>query len=222
MGVGLPSALIIGIDHFVAKKLAKELVNKDIQVTGVGQLTLGFEEVKNFEWKENIEEVTGEFNYVFDFEGDKQIWQRLTADKFTLISVNNEVRSNYLAREVTGWEADWRVVDAKEVYGEGMEENSLLGKTLMRAVLNKNLELPSPETKIRLLAVNDLVEAILRACFLSGTEREYFLVLGKEIRVEEMAKILMDKAKMTRFKVMETGVKLIKEMKSWRKLVNLN
>jgi len=70
------------------------------------------------------------------------------------------------------------------------------------------LELPSPETKIRLLAVNDLVEAILRACFLSGTEREYFLVLGKEIRVEEMAKILMDKAKMTRFKVMETGVKI--------------
>ena len=64
-------------------------MNKDIQVTGVGQLTLGFEEVKNFEWKENIEEVTGEFNYVFDFEGDKQIWQRLTADKFTLISVNN-------------------------------------------------------------------------------------------------------------------------------------
>ena len=155
-------------------------MNKDIQVTGVGQLTLGFEEVKNFEWKENIEEVTGEFNYVFDFEGDKQIWQRLTADKFTLISVNNEVRSNYLAREVTGWEADWRVVDAKEVYGEGMEENSLLGKTLMRAVLNKNLELPSPETKIRLLAVNDLVEAILRACFLSGTEREYFGA-GKEI-----------------------------------------
>jgi len=99
-------------------------------------------------------------------------------------------------------------VDAREVYGEGMEENSWLGKALVRAVTNKNLELPGPEERVRLLAVDDLVEAILRACFLSGTEGEYFLVLGKEMKIEEMAKVLMDKAKMTRFKVMEVSKKI--------------
>ena len=95
MGTGLPSALILGIDHFAAKKLAQELVNKDIQVVGVGELVTGWGELDNFEWKESVDEVEGEFNYVFDFGEEKRIWQRIKADKFTLISVNNEVRSNY-------------------------------------------------------------------------------------------------------------------------------
>lgn len=208
MSLGLPSALILGIDHFVAKKLAEELANKDIRVVGVGEFIPELSDLANFDWKESLEEVEGEFNYLFDFEADKQTWQTIKADKITLISVNNEVRNNYLAREVTGWEADWRVVDAREVYGERMDENSLVGKALARAVANKNLELPSPEQIIRLLSVSDLVEAILRACFLSGTEREYFLILGKEIKIEDMAKVLMDKAKMTRFKVMENSIKI--------------
>ena len=35
---GLPTALILGIDHFVAKKLAEKLVDKDIKVIGVGEM----------------------------------------------------------------------------------------------------------------------------------------------------------------------------------------
>ena len=203
MSQGLPTALILGIDHFVAKKLAEELVNKDISVVGVGELVAGFSELKNFEWTADLESIEGEFNYVFDFDGDREDWAKIKGEKFTLISVDNESRNSYLSREAAVLDKDWRIVDARGVYGEKMGETGFLAKAIKQAVLNKNLELPSPNEEVRLLAVSDLVEAILRACFLSGTIREYFLVLGKEITFENLAKVLMDKAKMTRFKVME-------------------
>ena len=206
MSQGLPTALILGIDHFVAKKLAQELVNKDIRVVGVGEMVMGLADLKNFDWVMDLDSVEGEFNYVFDFEGNKEDWEKIKGDKFTLISVNNESRNSYLSREATVLEKDWRIVDARGVYGEKMGEEGFLAKIIKQAALNKNLELPGADEEVRLLAVSDLVEAILRACFLSGTNREYFLVLGKEITFENLAKVLMDKAKMTRFKVMEKEI----------------
>ena len=203
MNQGLPSALIIGIDHFVAKNLAQELVNKDIGVVGVGEYVSDLNGLTNFEWTNNLEEVEGSFSYVFDFSGDKKDWEKIEGDKFVLVSVNDKSRSLLLNTEVDGWSGEWRIVEAQEVYGVGMDEDGFLPQVIRLAVQNKNLELPSPKKTIRLLAVPDLTEAILRATFLSGTEREKFLVLGREINFEDLAKILMDKAKMTRFKVLE-------------------
>ncbi len=203
MNQGLPTALILGIDHFVAKKLAEELVNKDIKVVGVGEMVVGLEDLKNFDWVMDLDEVTDEFNYVFDFTGRKEDWKKIKGEKFTLVTVDDDSRRNYLSREVVVLNNDWRIVEAKGVYGERMDEDSFWAKIIKQAVSNQNLELPEPNKIIRLLAVTDLVEAILRASFLSGTNREYFLVLGVEITCEELAKVLMDKAKMTRFKVIE-------------------
>jgi hypothetical protein len=88
-----------------------------------------------------------------------------------------------------------------------MNEDGFLAEAIKLAVVNKNLILPNLKDKFRLLAVEDLVEAILRASFLSGTEGEKFLILGEETDSEAVAKILMDEAKMTRFKVREmTGL----------------
>jgi hypothetical protein len=205
MRQGIPTALILGIDHFVAKKLAQDLVNKDIYVVGVGEMVVGLSDLKNFELAVSLDAVEGRFDYVFDFCGDKDDWDKIEAEKFTLISTDDNERKNYLNKQATGFLKDWRIVEANGVYGERMGENNFLTKVIRQAVANKNLELPEAGGVIRLLAVADLVEAILRACFLSGTNREYFLVLGKEITFEELAKILMDKAKMTRFKVMEVA-----------------
>lgn len=203
MSQGLPSALILGIDHFVAKKLAEELVNKDIRVVGVGEMVTGLMDLDNFSWAMNLDEVEGNFNYVFDFGGNKEDWQKIKGEKLVLITVDDESRKSYLSREAVVLDGDWRIIEARGVYGERMEESGFLAKVIRQAVMNKNLELPDPNGEIRLLAITDLVEAILRACFLSGTNREYFLVLGKNITFEDLAKVLMDKAKMTRFKVME-------------------
>lgn len=203
MSQGLPTALILGIDHFVAKKLTEELVNKDIRVVGVGEMVTGLMELDNFSWAMDLDEVEGEFNYVFDFVGNKDDWQKIKGEKLALISVDDESRKSYLSREAAVLDKDWRIIEAKGVYGERMGENGFLTKVIRQAVMNKNLELPNHKDEIRLLAISDLVEAILRACFLSGTNREYFLVLGKRISFEDLAKVLMDKAKMTRFKVME-------------------
>jgi len=204
MSSGLPTALILGIDHFVAKKLAEALVDKDIRVVGVGEMVAGMEDLKNFDWVMDMDEVSGEFNYVFDFVGKKEDWEKIKGEKFILIAVDDDSRRNYLSREATVLNNDWRIVEAKGVYGERMDEDTFLAKVIEQAVANRNLELPNPGKIIRLLAVTDLVEAILRASFLSGTYREYFLVLGAEITCEDLAKVLMDKAKMTRFKVIET------------------
>ncbi len=208
MKSGLPSALIIGIDHFVAKSLTEELINKDISVVGVGDYVVGLNEKENFEWSSELDEVTGRFNYVFDFRGDKKDWEKIEADKFVLLSINDKSRSTYLRKEVIGWGKDWRIVESLGVYGVGMENNDFLAQVIKLAVQNKNLELPSPKKIIRLLSVSDLTEAILRATFLSGTEKENFLVLGKEISFEDVAKTLMDRAKMTRFKVLEKEIEI--------------
>ena len=204
MSQGLPTALILGIDHFVAKKLAEALVDKDIKVVGVGEMVAGLDDLKNFDWVMELDEVNEEFNYVFDFVGKKDDWKKIRGKKITLIAVDDDSRRNYLSREAVVLDNDWRIVEAREVYGERMDEDSFLAKIIKQAVSNQNLELPEPNKVIRLLSVTDLVEAILRASFLSGTSREYFLVLGTEITSEDLAKVLMDKAKMTRFKVIET------------------
>ena len=156
MNQGLPSALIIGIDHFVAKNLAQELVNKDIRVVGVGGYVPGLSDLTNFEWAGELGEVEGHFSYVFDFCGDKKDWEKVEAEKYVLVSVNDKSRSMLLNNEVESWSVDWRIVETEGVYGVGMGEDSFLSQTIRLAVQNKNLELPSPKKTIRLLAIAGL------------------------------------------------------------------
>jgi len=212
MNSALPFALIIGIDQFAAKKLAEELSGKDINVIGVGEYVTGLSEIKNFELLVDLSEVSGKFNYVFDFLGDKNLWgmEQFKGEKITLVSINDKKKAERLKKEVDNLSLNWRVVEAEGVYGSGMDEDNFLAEAIKLAVVNKNLVLPNLKSKFRILAIEDLVEAILRASFLSGTEKEKFLVLGKETNSEEVAKVLIGEAKMTRYKVIQEEIEIEK------------
>ncbi|MFA7675988.1 MAG: DUF4012 domain-containing protein [Candidatus Shapirobacteria bacterium] len=210
MNSALPFALIIGIEHFAAKKLAEELSNKDINVIGVGEYVAGLSDIKNFEWLMDLSEVNGKFNYVFDFKGDKDLWKmdQFKGEKITLVSVNDKEKAVKTKKELKELDLNWRFVEAEGVYGPGMDEDNFLAQAIKLAVVNKNLVLPSLKSEFRILAIEDLVEAILRASFLSGTDREKFLVLGKKTNSQEIAKVLIEEAKMTRYKVLQKEIEI--------------
>jgi len=210
MNSALPFALIIGIDQFAAKKLAEELSNKDINVIGVGEYVAGLSDIKNFELLMDLSEVSGKFNYVFDFLGDKNLWKmdQFKGEKITLVCVNDKEKAGVLKKELEDLTLNWRMVEAEGVYGPGMNEDNFLTEAIKLAVVNKNLVLPNLKSKFRILAIEDLVEAILRASFLSGTEKEFFLILGNETNSEEVAKVLIDEAKMTRYKVLQKEIEV--------------
>ena len=212
MNSALPFALIIGIDQFAAKKLAEELSNKDINVVGVGEYVAGLSDIKNFELLMDLSEVNGKFNYVFDFLGDKNLWKmdQFKGEKITLVCVNDKAKAEFLKDDLDDLDLNWRMVEAEGVYGPGMDEDNFLAQAIKLAVVNKNLVLPNLKSSFRILAIEDLVEAILRASFLSGTEKEKFLILGKETNSEEVAKVLIDEAKMTRYKVMQKEIEIEK------------
>lgn len=212
MNSTLPFALIIGAENFVAKRLAEELSKKDLNVVGVGDYVVGWEEIKNSELVSELEEVEGKFNYVFDFRGEESNWERkeFWGEKITLIAVNDPIKTKELINSFSYKDHNWRIIQAMGVYGPGMEEEGILAMNLKAAVKNQNLILPAVENKFRILAVDDLVEAILRASFLSGTEREVFLVAGEEIDSEEIAKVLIDEAKMTKYKVIQRDLEIEK------------
>ncbi len=210
MDSNLPFALIIGIEHFAAKKLAQELINKDINVVGVGEYVMDLGSFDNFEWLMDLSEVEGKFNYVFDFKGDTNLWKldQFKGEKVTMVCVNDKEKADFLKIKADELTLNWRMVEAYGVYGPGMNEDGFLAEAIKLAVVNKNLILPNLKSKFRILAVEDLVEAILRASFLSGTENEKFLVLGNETDSEEIAKVLIDEAKMTRYKVNQKDIKI--------------
>ena len=212
MNSTLPFALIIGAENFVAKRLAEELSKKDLNVVGVGDYVVGWEEIKNSELVSELEEVEGKFNYVFDFRGEADNWERkeFWGEKITLITVNDQEKAKELINSFSYKDHNWRIIQAMGVYGPGMGEDSILAMNLKAAVKNQNLILPAVENTFRLLAVDDLVEAILRASFLSGTEKEVFLLAGEEINSEEVAKVLIDEAKMTKYKVVQRDLEIEK------------
>ncbi len=217
MNSDLPNALIIGIGHFAAKKLAEEIVSKDINVVGVGEYVDGLNEIKNFNYFANLEEVEGNFNYVFDFNGDLGAWNNLVeeSEKITIICINNQLKSEQLQGQLKNNKLNWRLVEANGVYGPGMDDNEeskdtgFLVAAFKQAVLNKNLLLPPVEDRFRLLCVEDLVDAVLRASFLSGTEEEIYTLAGSEINSEILAGVLINEAKMTRYKVMQKKMELL-------------
>ena len=213
----LPTALIIGIDNFVAIKLAKELVNKDIKVTGVGDFVSELGLGNNFNWAADLDEVEGNFDYVFDFCGDLSVFKgdKIRGEKNSFIAIDDKSLANKLKGDLVGVDFSWRIVEAFGVYGSGMAPQSRggnwLAEILEMAVKNKNLEVPLPEQEIKLLEVTDLVDLILRASFLSNTEKKTFLAMGKTITSEDLARILIDKAKMTKMKVFQKEMNVFRD-----------
>jgi len=202
MNLGMPTAIINGIDEFGAKVLAEELAKKDINVIGIGGVGWWSEEVAGVEFRTNLEEVDVPVAYMFDFVGEKKFWERAKIEgaKLAIVGFNREPVGGVDESE------DCRKVWVRGVYGEGMGEDDdagWLAKTLRLAVSNKNLVLPNKENDLRLMAVEDAVEVVLRATLLSGTSGEEYEVWGEKYSHEEIVKILIDEAKMTRHKVIE-------------------
>ena len=64
MNPEMPYALIIGSDHFVAKKLAEEIAGKDINVV----------EIEDYIDLGDLPNIKGNFSYVFDFRCEVDLW----------------------------------------------------------------------------------------------------------------------------------------------------
>src|SRR5574344_283693 len=132
MNPALPFALIIGIDQFAAKKLAEELSNKDINVVGVGEYVAGLSEIKNFELLMDLSEVSGKFSYVFDFLGDKNLWEmdQFKGEKITFVCVNDREKAEFLKDNLGNLNLNWRMIEAEGVYGPGMSEDNFLAEAI--------------------------------------------------------------------------------------------
>jgi hypothetical protein len=209
MSLGLPIAIINGIGRFGAKNMAELLVKNDIMVIGVGEFAAELEYLNNFEFQTELNEVTEKADYVFDFEENSELWERAERDgaKLTIVGVNKEIDPKKIPSQI---KANWRIVNVHGVYGPGMEkedeeikEIEFLIKAVRLAVINKNLVLPRRNQELRLLAVEDLTEVVMRASFLSGMEGEVVEIWGRLTNSEEVASVLMEEAKMTRYKVVE-------------------
>jgi len=221
----LPTVIVYGVDHFVAEKLVRVLLSKDLNVIGVGSFVSGLGDLENFSYMTDVSEIETKFICVFDFVGSELVWKKAEqiGAKVTVISCDDEKRERSLRENLKNFTGNWRMVRAYNVYGPGMKLTGFLAEAMMQAVKNQNLLLPAREEKFRLLAVDDLVEAIMRATFLSGTEREEYLIMGEESDSVAMAEVLIDEAKMTRLKVKEENVEVKKEseeevVENWEKL----
>jgi len=195
----------------VARKLASELSNKDINILGIQNDGWSEIETTGIKIISGVEEVDSKVNYVFDFglrDESLEIAEKWGA-RLTMVRINQAGEEIDFKKRFENREVNWRVIEAWGVYGIGMDQyvgdetTECLKENMVNAVLNRNLQLPPKETEIRLLLVDEAVEAIMRASFLSGTEMERYQIWGKAMRVEELAKSMIDKAKMTRFKVVE-------------------
>ncbi|MFA5828494.1 MAG: DUF4012 domain-containing protein [Candidatus Shapirobacteria bacterium] len=227
-----PVAIVYGIEKFGAKFLVKELLLKDIYVVGVGEYVSGIEENDNFRWVAGRGDYEGKVNYVFDFEGDKNIFDLVLKNsaKLTEICINDQKKAERIKNDLIGANINWRLIDARGVYGPGMADDgggrtgiNFLVEAVSGAVKNENLVLPALGTKFRLLNIVDLTEVVLRASFLSGTEKEEYVIFGNESDSGEVAKVLIDEAKMTKFKVVQKDYKFETPGKyeieeNWRKL----
>jgi len=178
-----PSALIYGSDNFVAKKLGELLANRGISVF----------------WDDD--EIDRPL-YFFDFGGGEKRSKEINEKKVKMCKVirneelgirNNNVENNY----------DSRTVVLYDVYGVGMNRDWWFGEAVEQAARNKNLVLPAYGEKFRLLAVEDAVEAIMRAVIMSGTTGKVFEIGGVEIESKIVASALIDLAKMTKTEIGE-------------------
>ena len=186
----ISAAIIFGIDNYVAVKLVQKLREQGIKIID-GE----------------IEELPKNAAYIFDFEGREVEWQNLENNQKLVLIAGGENRAENWKNKLSETKLNWRVVVGENVYGEGMSEEGFLGQAFLTAARNKNLVLPSIDQVYRVLAVEDLVEAILRSCFFSGTSGKIFYIGGRETNSKIVAEVLIDEAKMTRTKVIQDSLK---------------
>ena len=189
---GLPVALVIGSDRLGGRKLIEKLRQQEVIV------------------KDGAENYDDQVDYIFDFEGGRDIWRKAAENgtKVTIVAINDKKEAEAWENDIKSINGDLRLVKAFGVYGPGMTGDSFMGKAFQSAVKNKNLILPSLSLKFRLLAEDDLVEAILRVNFLSGLERGVVLIAGEEIDSQQVAAVLIDEAKMTRNQVIQSEIQV--------------
>ena len=195
----LPKALINGVECFGAKKLIERLLDQDIGVIGLGRGLLIEDKRDKWEERGDLNEVEDKLSYVFDFKGERKVWDKAGDDgaKLVVILSNfDDWQETEEALKNSG--TNWRLVVGWGVYGLGMRDDDLIAKVVREAVRNESLSLPQENRALRLLAIDDFIEVVLRACFLSGTEGEVFEVAGEEVRSEKIAEILVSEAKMTK------------------------
>lgn len=221
---GFTTALIVGIDHMVAQKLAAFLLEKELMVIGVGENGGEMIGKNKFQIVTELGEVEDKVTYVFDFTGSENAWAKALKDgaKLAVVVIDNNIVAIEIEKGLKKYEGDWRLVEMNLVYGPGMDlESNWLGRVIEQAVLNRPLTVPQNEM-VRPLAVEDVVEVLLRACFLSGTTEEHFIYGGALIERNEVEKVLVKEAKMTREGVeigkFEEEVSSEEIEKSWQKL----
>jgi len=179
-------AVIFGSDNYVAVRLVQKLKEQGIKIVDG-----------------NIEEMPKNAAYIFDFEGREEEWVKLETNQKLVVVGESLGRADKWKSKLNETKLNWRIVVGENAYGEGMGEEGFLGQAFLTAARNKNLVLPSLEEVYRVLAVDDLVEAILRACFFSGTLGKIFYIGGRETNSKIVAEVLIDDAKMTRTKVIQ-------------------
>lgn len=195
-------AVILGNDNFVAGKLEVKLKDQGIKVV-----------------RGDYEDIPEKTAYFFDFRGDYLTWLKLNRNqKLVVVKVNGTLGVSRWVEELRPSGLNWRIVVGENVFGEGMDENGFLGRAFVLAARNKTLVLPSLKQIYRVLAVDDFVEAILKACFFSGTSEKILVVGGRETNSKIIAEVLVDQAKMTKTQVVQDereiegmGEKLIEE-----------
>ena len=186
----ISAAIIFGIDNYVAVKLVQKLKEQGIKIVD-GE----------------IEEIPKNAAYIFDFEGREGEWDKLESNQKLVLVTEDEDKAEEWKNKLRGKSLNWRIVRGENVYGEGMNEDGFLGQAFLLAAKNKNLVLPSLSEVFRVLAVDDLVEAILRSCFFSGTTGKIFYIGGRETNSKIVAEVLLDEAKMTRTRVIQSSPK---------------
>ncbi len=188
MVVEAPKAVIFGSNNFVAKRLGELLVSRGIFVV----------------WDD---EEVGRPLYFFDFGGGEKRYEEMMEKgvKICRVEINTKLQTSNFKQE-NG--LDVRIVILHNVYGVGMDTDWWFPEAVDLAARNKNLILPKYGDNFRLLAVDDAVEAIMRAVIMSGTGGKTFGVAGKEIDSKEVATCLIDLAKMTKVEIREIGEKL--------------
>lgn len=206
---GLPMALVNGLGLLGTSGLVEKLSENEMKVVAVGEFESRLTAMPSVVVKGEIPPDLKGVDYVFDFVGDPRLWEKLVGSETRLmvIGVNGEDVADL--REL-GNSVNWRVLRAHGVVGRGTnlsvvnQEVGFLVRAMELAVKNQNLVLPARKSKIRLLGEPSFVDVMMRGMFLSNTQNNIFDVWGEVVEVEDLAKWLIDEAKMTRSKVLES------------------
>lgn len=204
------AVIIGGEDSLVANRLEEWLREHGVEAVRADreQLTV------------DSKPLEAKYVFIFDSSGlDQMAWSE--GSRVVFVNENSELRTK---NQELNSGFDWRAIKLHDVYGPGMGDEGWLPTTLRLAVKNQNLILPPPSQKIRLLYVEDAVEAIMRACLMSGTAGNTFEVYGEEITSADLAVLLMDLAKMTKTHVAQIEPSFAKAsddvnvVETWEKL----